>query len=363
VAIDTTKLSDLIDAIYAAGTGARSWHDVVTEVARAFGEQGGILYEFDARLRQSQVLGSTPVDTAMIAQYEQYYGSIDTLHHRVVREPTLEINATHNLIRDSDLERSEFYSDYFRHLDFFYAMGSIVRRHAGRTTVFGVQRSRRRGHFDAREFKTMEMLTRHVDRSLRIADLLRSVGKPASSAAGKGLVLLDAGGNVLFANEPALRLLGLAQITIEARQLRASGTTGNRLDLMLEGLRQAAAAARVPADALDIELESGARLSLLATGQSNAAAVAGSERFISLAVELHDRPTSRAAELRRRYRLTAAEAALAIAVADGQTLRDIAEAGRLSVNTLRVQLQSVFAKTGCHRQSELVRLVLRLPAG
>ena len=67
--------------------------------------------------------------------------------------------------------------------------------------------------------------------------------------------------------------------------------------------------------------------------------------------------------LRQRYRLTAAEATLAAALADGHALRDIAEARRLSLNTLRVQLQAIFAKTGCHRQSELVRLVLRLPAG
>lgn len=360
--MDATTLSTLVDSIYAAGIGARSWHETITQIARAFGEQGGILYEFDARLRQSQVLGSTPVDAAMIAQYEQYYGSIDALHHRVVREPTLETNATHNLIRDADLERSEFYSDYFRHLDLFYAMGCIVRRVAGRTTVFGVQRNRRRGHFDAREFKTMAILARHVDRSLEIAARLRQAGKPSSAGAGSGLVLLDAAGNVVFANETALRLLGMAKIALEARRLSATGTTGNRLDLLLHRLSEAAATGRSAGDVLDIELASGARLSLLATGQTNAAAVPGMELFACLTVELHDRPQDRSTALRERYRLTAAEAALAIALAEGQALRDIAEARRLSINTLRVQLQAIFAKTACHRQSELVRLVLRLPA-
>ena len=38
MAIDTTTLSNLIDSIYAAGVGARSWHGVVTDVAKAFGE-------------------------------------------------------------------------------------------------------------------------------------------------------------------------------------------------------------------------------------------------------------------------------------------------------------------------------------
>lgn len=363
VAIDTTTLSNLIDSIYAAGVGARSWHGVVTEVAKAFGEQGGILYEFDARLRQSQVLGSTPVDPAMIAQYEQYYGSVDALHQRVVREPTLATNATHNLIRDSDLERSEFYSDYFRHLDLFYAMGTIVRRNAGRTTVFGVQRSRRRGHFDAREFKTMEILAHHVDRSLEIAERMRRTAKPSLDGPDAGFVLLDASGKAVFATKSAERLLQMAGIGFAAGRLSAAGQTGNRLALLLDSVTQAANAGAANGNHLDIDLPSGAQLSLLGITEVGAFGMPGIDRLACLMVELRAKPHDRADVMRQRYRLSAAESALAIALAEGQSLRDIAEARRVSVNTLRVQLQAIFAKTGCHRQSDLVRLVLRLPQG
>ncbi len=363
MAIDTTTLSNLIESIYAAGIGARSWHGVVTDVARAFGEQGGILYEFDARRRQSQVLGSTPVDPAMIAQYEQYYGSVDALHHRVVREPTLETNATHNLIRDSDLERSEFYSDYFRHLDLFYAMGTVVRRNAGRTTVFGVQRNRRRGHFDAREFKTMEILARHVDRSLEIAERIQRAARPSFDTAQTGFVLLDASGKAVFATKAAERLLQMAGIGFDAGRLVCAGQIGNRLASLLESLTQAANAETAAGNHLDIDLPSGERLSLLGTSEAGGLGLPGVDRLACLIVELRASPHDRAEILRQRYRLSAAETALAIALADGRSLRDIAEARRISVNTLRVQLQAIFAKTSCHRQSELVGLVLRLPKG
>lgn len=361
MAIDTTTLSNLIDSIYAAGTGAGSWHGVVTQVARAFGEQGGILYEFDARLGRSRVLGSTPVDPTMIAQYEQYYGSIDAFHHRVVREPTLEINATHNLIRDCDLERSEFYNDYFRHLDFFYAMGSIVRRNAGRTTVFGVQRGRRRGHFDAREFKTMEILARHVDRGLELAERMRQAARPLRDGADTGFVLFDASGKAVFATKTAERLLQMAGIGFAAGRLAAAGPIGNRLSALLQSLTREANAGAASGSHLDIDLPSGAQLSLLGISEAGALGMPGIDRLACLMVELHRGPRDRADILRQRYRLSAAETALAVALAEGQSLRDIAEARRVSVNTLRVQLQSIFAKTSCHRQSELVGLVLRLP--
>jgi DNA-binding CsgD family transcriptional regulator len=363
VAIDATTLSNLIAQIYEAGLGVRSWYTVVTDVAKAFGEQGGILYEFDARLRQSQVLGSTPVDPAMIAQYEQYYGSVDAFHHRVVHEPTLEINATHNLIRDSELERSEFYNDYFRHLDFFYAMGTIVRRNAGKTAVFGVQRSKRRGHFDAREFKSMEILAHHVDRSLEIAERMQYASRPSLDSANAGFVLLDASGKAVFATTTAQRLLEMAGIGFEAGLLTGTGAIGRRLSLLLHRLVQGGETAKAAGDHLDIDLPSGARLSVLAISADAALPMPGIGRLACLMVELHAGPRDRAAVLRLRYRLTTAEAALAVALAEGQTLRDIASAKDISINTLRVQLQAIFAKTACHRQSDLVRLVLRLPAG
>lgn len=359
--MDATTLSSLIDSIYAAGVGRQTWHAVITDVAKAFGEQGGILYEFNARLRQSQILGSTPVDPAMIAQYEQYYGSIDALHHRVVREPTLETNATHNLIPDADLERSEFYSDYFRHLDLFYAMGTVVRRHAGRTAVFGVQRSRRRGHFDARDFATMQILARHVDRSLEIAERLQQATRPSLDRADVGFVLFDATGKAVFATVAAQRLLGMAGIGIAAGGLSITGPNGPRLEALMQRVTQGAGAQKSTAGHIDIELSPGARLALLATGDASALSIPGSERHVCVIVQLHVRPQDRATVLRQRYSLTATEAALAVALAEGRSLRDVAETRRTSINTLRVQLQSIFVKTGCHRQSELVGLVLRLP--
>jgi len=58
------------------------------------------------------------------------------------------------------------------------------------------------------------------------------------------------------------------------------------------------------------------------------------------------------------FDLTAAEARLWADLAAGATLADIALRRQVSVNTLRVQLARVFAKTGVHRQADLLRLAL-----
>ena len=67
--------------------------------------------------------------------------------------------------------------------------------------------------------------------------------------------------------------------------------------------------------------------------------------------------------LRRLYGLTRAEARLAALLLQG---RDLPEAGAelgVTLHTVRTHLKAVLAKTGAARQAELVRILLRGPAG
>lgn len=66
--------------------------------------------------------------------------------------------------------------------------------------------------------------------------------------------------------------------------------------------------------------------------------------------------------LKKYYKLTGAEARLSLMLASGQSLGDISATLKLSHNTLRNQLKSVFSKTGTSRQAELVALIMSTPA-
>ena len=84
-----------------------------------------------------------------------------------------------------------------------------------------------------------------------------------------------------------------------------------------------------------------------------------------LLVVLSERKAARdlGADLARRFGLTRAEAAVALALADGLTAAEIAERRGASVHTVRNQVKSALAKTESRRQSDLARLVeaLRRP--
>ena len=65
----------------------------------------------------------------------------------------------------------------------------------------------------------------------------------------------------------------------------------------------------------------------------------------------------------RLYGLTRAEAALAIELAQGQTLEQAAERSCTSIHTVRTHLKRMLLKTDTNRQTDLVRLILMSSAG
>ncbi|MCZ6523371.1 MAG: helix-turn-helix transcriptional regulator [Alphaproteobacteria bacterium] len=62
------------------------------------------------------------------------------------------------------------------------------------------------------------------------------------------------------------------------------------------------------------------------------------------------------------YGLTGAEARLAVGVASGLSLREVAAESEVSINTARSTLKAIFKKTETNRQGELVKLLLTGPA-
>ena len=81
---------------------------------------------------------------------------------------------------------------------------------------------------------------------------------------------------------------------------------------------------------------------------------------VVLLVEPETRMTSDPELVGSALGLTAAESRVAIMLAEGFTLRDIAAATGRSTGTVRWHLQQIFAKNGISRQVELVQLVRSL---
>lgn len=71
--------------------------------------------------------------------------------------------------------------------------------------------------------------------------------------------------------------------------------------------------------------------------------------------------TSLGTTLIKLYGFSHAEARLAMLLTQGRTLKQAAEKRGVGIETVRSQMRSLLAKSGVHRQADLVRLIARLP--
>jgi DNA-binding CsgD family transcriptional regulator len=174
---------------------------------------------------------------------------------------------------------------------------------------------------------------------------------------GFGGVVLDTTGDVILSNDSGTRVLAARELGNGAdpapdwsreaikRLLRSAGSTRFRLDEDAWVL--------IPGQ------ENQRGLVVHAAPLVNGAA-SGPHTALIL-IDLDQVPRPRAEALQRIFSLTAAEARLAVEVASGKSLEEVAEAVGTKLATVRNQLASVFMKTRTNRQGELVALLARLP--
>jgi DNA-binding CsgD family transcriptional regulator len=83
-------------------------------------------------------------------------------------------------------------------------------------------------------------------------------------------------------------------------------------------------------------------------------------RAIAFITDPSAAPAPEPEQLIELYRLTPAEARLAIALANGDGLQEVAGQIGISLNTAKTQLQSIYGKTGTDNRAKLTKLLFAL---
>jgi DNA-binding CsgD family transcriptional regulator len=161
-----------------------------------------------------------------------------------------------------------------------------------------------------------------------------------------GMIFCDAEGRVHWLNRSAKRLLACGPLRLAGSCL--AGDTEAQTDELMNALAGCAV---------------GNTASYLRLGHGTCAlhlAIQACARSATMVLTLTSPGRSAdipANALIQLFGLTPTEADLLAALATGRTLEQYAQERGVAVGTARVQLKQVKAKTGSHRQSELVRLV------
>lgn len=171
------------------------------------------------------------------------------------------------------------------------------------------------------------------------------------------ILLLDTNGCILEANSAARAFLK----SCDGLRIRSGKIYASRSQDMArfsKALADLGPAAPGHTRAISIERENGSPYLMAITKRS----VAGEDVLIGLIADPDARINAAMPVLRELFGLGVAEAEIACAVARGLDPDAIARLRSTSLATVRTQLKSIAAKMGCSRQTEIVRIVMSVPA-
>jgi DNA-binding CsgD family transcriptional regulator len=359
----------LLHAIYRAATQPTLWSDVIEMLSSLL---GGTVISLQAHSLQANAsLGTVTSETDQSVQsnYEQYYAA------RNVWMPGLtDIQIGRTVHADEifdrrDLVRTEFYNDFLRPRGFIGASALILERSEDAVLVLsGTLTDKEMEHVPPVLRKIFDLVGPHISRSFELMRQMPALQLEAqnfhSSEAGKqSAFFLDKRGRVVHLTNAGTGL----PFNGENFWLDRHGCL-KLFDPKAD--RSLKAALHQIANADFLHLKGG--FAVRRTGKTPlAASVVPLERrtiktmfdrvFEDVPIALltlRDPRTPDRSEALREFRLTPAELALTLAIAQGMSLREYAESRTLSVQTVRTQLKTVFAKTDTNRQSQLVALAM-----
>ena len=261
------------------------------------------------------------------------------------------------------MARHPYYQEFLKPHGLQYFAGVAIT--AGEIQwALSIQRSVEQGPFSPGELKLLARLSPHLGSA---AALARAVGFVAANAALEAyelsktaIVLLNQRGEPIRLNRQAERLLG-SGVRISKRRLVAD--TRDATDALDRALRELIFSSRDSALMPPVRLPRAERLPLLAYPlrlSSVTANVFADCKALVVLVDPEKRFRPPEIAIRIAFKLSTAEARLASRLATGEAIESASDALGIAKETARNQLKSIFAKTGVHRQSELVALIVSL---
>jgi DNA-binding CsgD family transcriptional regulator/PAS domain-containing protein len=270
-----------------------------------------------------------------------------------------------------ELHRTRCYADFLQPAEIEHGMALCLHR-SGDDTLFAltINRDRRRGCFDDDERRLARALLPHLRNAYGLMQRLnglqaRQLGyRTALDRLQDGVLLLAAGGRILFANEQAQRIEATGNIIRrEHGRLAASCGADDRL------LRQALARIDHPdgnahQQSLRLHDHAGRLTGFLTLSPAPPAALTPwSESGVAAIAFVKTLGMTRSPgvdRLRATWGFTRAESRLADLLLQGTTLEAAAQRTGISKNTVRTQLRGLLEKTGTQRQAVLVALLLQV---
>jgi DNA-binding CsgD family transcriptional regulator len=370
--MELRQFSALVEGLYDAALNPDGWRGIAADLARAFHSGSCAIQLRDVAAGRTVILSNTDnYDAKALARYESHYHAMDVYVDGAVKVGFGIPLLGQQLVAETTLLNSEIYTDWLKDLGIFHLTGAMMSVDSGTIAGIGIHRAFGTAGFDAADREAVGLLLPHLTRALQMYQQMHGlerqgqIGLATLEALTVGVMVVDAAGRLLFANTVAERLLQKGQgITVSHGHLRAQ--VADRNPRLQQTIREAVAGfsgRSTHPGMLQLPRHDSQPLSLLVCPAPGSRL--DIDRLKAAAIVFvnnpDDRVTPAAAALIAQFGLTPAEARLTTALLDGARIEDYAVETGLSLHTVKTQLKHVFAKTGCSRQAELIRMILANP--
>ena len=375
----------VIAGFYRAALDPLQWEAALQAFARlAGGDAACCFLKAEAGLAPSRAHICGLDEQAWEAGYRRYYHALDPGYAILTRCPPGRMQLMQEHFSDQAVARSEYFQDFYLRTGLRYSCSGTV-RDGGALTILSAHRAAGQGRYDRRTRQVLQRVLGHLPNVFRLRDTAQqahvhgALAWSALDALPRALLLVDASLQLVFMNQAAQQLLcALPRVPALASAAAAVVVRGGRVGLRASRLQQRLAqqvrqvcAGQAGGCATPLYVSDGEARPALEIGilplplpmDGPACGAGGRIAMLSL------RPLFRAAARpgpaagEHPCGLTAAEWALALALADGVEPADYAQRRGIRISTVRSQIQAILAKTGTRRSSEIASLFSALEWG
>ena len=358
----SVDIETAIDEIYEASVTPERWHKVLHRMAEVCEAEGTLLFAWRAGPMRW-------ICSPRICPIVKDWLSSDWVKHntrqRLLSSPEPRFLTDLDGFTREELESDPFYNEFLKPRGLGWCVGTALRLPSGAKFVFSVEKAYEKGPVSPEAVHVLNRLRPHLERAAALSvsigreraktvvSVLQTIGIPAAVLTNTAesivanqhfmscapSVLIGATNHVSFADPKAHAAFGEA---LAASNSRSSTET-----------RRSIVVPRIGQNPMLIA-------HLLSFGRADRD-IFNDGTSILLITHLIEQTAPDPRLLANLFDLTRTEARVASLLVEGRSVKAIARMQGVATNTIRMQLKSVFNKTGVHRQAQLVSLLAQKP--
>lgn len=368
---EATRTLQTLGMLYETAFGTERWPDALDAIASLIGGNGALLFVNDAGGAELGIAAmSSRYSAAHVRQYVTSLTADDELRWvRVLDElPPRTLRTDLEVWPDRDRYDAMPSVRFMRSMNLYHRVGVRPCAHGGWKDALTILFADNREGIRAPEAERLALLVPHVARAIeqqRPFKLLHTRFNAVLAVLnrlGVGVLILDDAGAIVVANDEAERMLadgdGLVR-TPRARVAAVDDATTAQLDAVI---RQTARAARLEQAQQPGSVQVARRnqrepymveiAPFRDHGGEMGSAFVG---VLMVVVDPEHRDVVAVDGLVRSYGLTPTESQVCGMIARGLTLREIADARNVSIDTIKSQSRAIYGKTATRNRRELVQ--------